>query len=90
MSNFTSCSSSDLDVLRWAYKKGREIARRMISYRGELESGHPRFAKGSKAANNTTAGPVDLTSEDIPYSIEDNMAIDNYHRAAGPYCKILS
>jgi hypothetical protein len=77
-------------VLRWAYKKGREIARRMISYRGELESGHPCFTRDSKAANSTTAGPVDLSSEDISYSIEDNEAIDDYHRAAGPYYKTLS
>jgi alcohol oxidase len=72
-------------VLRWGYKKGREIARRMASYRGEFEPGHPRFPQGSQAATGASTGPVDVSSPDIIYSTEDNQAIDTYHRERGLY-----
>jgi len=71
---------ADLGVLRWAYKKGREISRRMASYRGEFEPGHPRYPEGSQAACKASTGPVDASSPDLIYSAEDNVAIDTYHR----------
>ena len=78
-------SPADVDLLRWAYKKGREMARRMASYRGEYEPGHPRFPKGSQAATNASASPVDISFPDIVYSAEDNEAIDTYCRETGLY-----
>jgi hypothetical protein len=82
-------SPADLGVLRWAYKKGREIARRMASYRGEYGPGHPRFPEGSLAASTITTGPVDVSSADITYSAEDNEAIDIHHRETSPYIRVL-
>ena len=73
-------SSADLGVLRWAYKKSREIARRMLCYRGEFEPGHPRFPEGSQASSKPLTGPTDVFSSDIVYSAEDNEAIDAFHR----------
>ncbi|KAI1634557.1 GMC oxidoreductase-domain-containing protein [Biscogniauxia mediterranea] len=40
----------DLAKQVWAYKKAREIVRRMKSYRGEVAGCHPPFAAGSRAA----------------------------------------
>lgn len=74
---------ADLSVLRWAYKKGREFARRMDSFRGEFELGHPDYPQGSGAATNGLAQPVDISSPDIIYSAEDDKAIDEYHRKSG-------
>jgi len=71
---------ADIGVLRWAYKKARELARRMKFYRGEFEPGHPEYHKDSKAAINDSAQPVEIDSSDIAYSAEDNQAIDEYHR----------
>lgn len=78
-------STADLGVLRWAYKKGREISRRMASYRGEFEPGHPRYPEGSQAACKALTGPVDVNSPEIIYSAEDNEAIDIYHRENSLY-----
>ena len=75
-------------MLRWAYKKEREIARRMASYRGEFEPGHPRFPEGSQAATGAKPGPVDISSPDIVYSAEDNEAIDIHNRESGLYIPI--
>ncbi|KAF8075818.1 GMC oxidoreductase-domain-containing protein [Lyophyllum atratum] len=72
--------AADMGVLRWGYKKSREFARRMDSYRGELELGHPEFAKGSQAAYNGSKEPIDVSSPDIAYSAEDDKAIDEFHR----------
>ncbi|KAI8628943.1 alcohol oxidase [Xylariaceae sp. FL1651] len=62
---------------RWAYKKQREVARRMSLFRGELAAGHPPFAEGSKAAIvafEDTRGEV----QDIEYSAEDDAVIDKW------------
>jgi alcohol oxidase len=40
----------DLKAKVWAYKRQREIFRRLSTYRGELELGHPKFAVDSPAA----------------------------------------
>jgi hypothetical protein len=82
-------SPADLCVLRWAYKKSREIARRMACYRGEYVRDHPRFPEGSRAAVGVSTAPVDISSPDIIYSTEDNEAIDRYHRERGPYVLLL-
>ncbi|KAJ8517833.1 hypothetical protein ONZ45_g5014 [Pleurotus djamor] len=41
---------ADFAPIRWSYKKTREVARRMDSFRGELTSHHPHFHPGSPAA----------------------------------------
>ncbi|OAX32146.1 alcohol oxidase [Rhizopogon vinicolor AM-OR11-026] len=72
---------SDIIPLNFAYKKMREIFRRMPSYRGEASASHPRFPEGSAAACGEASGPVDLNAPDIIYTAEDDEAIDNFHRA---------
>lgn len=72
--------SGDVDVKKhiWAYKKTREMLRRMPIFRGELASNHPSFPKGSKAAVIEKAdGPV-ITDDNfrIEYTAEDDKAIE--------------
>ncbi|KAG2076686.1 alcohol oxidase [Suillus decipiens] len=71
---------SDIVPINFAYKKTREIHRRMPSYRGELAEAHPKFPEGSLAACGEASGPVDLNAPDIIYTAEDDEAIENYHR----------
>lgn len=74
--------ANDIDILKhlWAYKKQREIFRRMKFYRGEVESFHPKFAPGSNAAptriNDTLSGEI----SNIQYSAEDDEAIKQWAR----------
>jgi len=72
--------STDVTILRWAYKRSREIARRMRMYRGEYIPGHPKFPEGSLAKCGLAEGPVDINEPDIVYSKEDDEAINQYHR----------
>lgn len=63
----------------WAYKKQREIVRRMETYRGEVASQHPPFPPGSKAA------PIDIESpltdpQDIEYTAEDDAILGQWLR----------
>ncbi|KAG2367035.1 alcohol oxidase-like protein [Suillus spraguei] len=71
---------SDIIPINFAYKKTREICRRIPSYRGELADAHPKFPEGSAAACREASGPVDLNAPDIIYTAEDDEAIENYHR----------
>ncbi|KAG2132294.1 GMC oxidoreductase-domain-containing protein [Suillus bovinus] len=71
---------SDIVPLNFAYKKTREIFRRMASYRGEVTAFHPDFPEGSAAACKEASGPVDLNAPDIIYTAEDDEAIDQFHR----------
>lgn len=75
-SGFLSGDKSDLAILRWGYKKGREIIRRMGVFRGALTPAHPAFASGSDATLNETE-PVALTAPKIVYSAADDAAIDD-------------
>lgn len=71
----------DVDVHIWAYKKAREIARRMPSYRGEFVPLHPKFPEGSAAACVSLDGPPDVANiKDIVYTPEDNAAIEAWAR----------
>ncbi|KAF8703963.1 hypothetical protein AX14_014082 [Amanita brunnescens Koide BX004] len=74
-------SPADLAVLRWGYKKSREIARRMKLYQGEYSTRHPKFPAGSKAEAKYSEGPVAIESPDITYTNNDDEAIDKFHRA---------
>lgn len=69
--------------MRWGYKKGREFARRMQVYRGEFASGHPDFPEGSHAVPRAYVQPVEISSPDIKYSVEDDRAIDEFNRKSG-------
>jgi alcohol oxidase len=71
---------SDIIPLDFAYKKMREIFRRMPSYRGEVTIGHPDFPEGSAAACGEASGPVDLNAPDIVYTAEDDEAINQFNR----------
>ncbi|TFK69859.1 alcohol oxidase [Pluteus cervinus] len=72
--------AADIEVLRWVYKKGRELARRMKYYRGEFAIAHPQFPKDSDAKTQPVDGPVNISAPDIVYSKVDDEAIDAYHR----------
>ncbi|KIM40626.1 GMC oxidoreductase [Hebeloma cylindrosporum] len=71
---------ADLVILRWGYKKSRELARRLRYYAGDLVVGHPNFKPGSKAATSQSNAPTALNASEIVYSKEDDDAIDEYHR----------
>jgi len=73
-------SKEDLGALRWGYKKGREIARRMALHRGEFDGGHPTFPAGSAAAVRPVGEPVDISAPPIQYTAEDDAAIDEWHQ----------
>ncbi|KAK4122315.1 GMC oxidoreductase [Parathielavia appendiculata] len=67
----------------WAYKKQREIMRRMPCYRGEMAACHPPFAPGSRAAcirleDGQPPLPVDVP--DIEYTPEDDAVLEKWLR----------
>ncbi|KAI0337230.1 alcohol oxidase [Trametopsis cervina] len=70
----------DLELLKWAYKREREYARRMPSYRGEFAPMHPEFAKNSAAACKGEAEHVATDAPDIEYTSEDEKVIEDYIR----------
>ncbi|KAJ7776368.1 alcohol oxidase-like protein [Mycena metata] len=70
---------ADIAALRWGYKKGRELVRRLPSFRGVFSPGHPQFPEGSDAALGETS-PVALDAPKIVYSAEDDKAIDAFVR----------
>ncbi|KAJ6477240.1 GMC oxidoreductase-domain-containing protein [Mycena vulgaris] len=67
--------AADVVALRWAYKKCRELTRRLPAFRGALGPAHPEFSQESPAAL-TDVGPVPLEAPKIVYSTEDDKAID--------------
>jgi alcohol oxidase len=84
---------TDLPPQILAYKKNREIIRRMSCYRGEYAPSHPSFPVGSaavcrdidfpKAETDTTnkiraQGAEDEIIPDIEYSEEDDKAIESW------------
>lgn len=75
-------SSADIAALRWAYKKGRELIRRLPLFRGAFPPVAPEFAEDSPAAFKDT-GAVEVSAPDIVYSAEDDKAIDEFHRKFG-------
>jgi alcohol oxidase len=68
---------ADIAPQVWAYKKIREIVRRMPSFGGELETTHPRFPTKSAAA---CISYYDPDISDIEYSEEDDKAIEKWVR----------
>ncbi|KAF1953522.1 alcohol oxidase [Byssothecium circinans] len=72
----------DVDILKhvWAYKKSREIFRRMKTYRGEVEILHPQFAPNSSAAPVRLNESLSRNISDVEYTPEDNDAIKKWAR----------
>lgn len=67
----------------WGYKFGRELVRRMPSYRGEIPALHPKFSSTSAArAQEIDAkdGSVSIPTEDLVYTDEDDKAIEQWVR----------
>ena len=67
---------ADVTVQVWAYKKAREIARRLKMCRGTVAAGHPKFPSGSAAGLDREV-PLD---QDIRYSPADDEAIVQWIR----------
>jgi alcohol oxidase len=76
--------ADDVDILKhlWAYKKQREIFRRMKTYRGEVEILHPKFAPNSNAAPTrlTADRPASEKISDIVYTTADDEVIKQWAR----------
>ncbi|KAI0920510.1 hypothetical protein AcW1_002232 [Taiwanofungus camphoratus] len=70
----------DLSVLRWGYKRGREFARRMPSYRGECLPLHPMFPDGSEVLCHAEVHPIGIHEPDLKYTPEDDKALDDHIR----------
>ncbi|TCD66637.1 hypothetical protein EIP91_001104 [Steccherinum ochraceum] len=70
----------DMEIHVFAYKRGREFARRMACYRGEHPPQQPAFAKDSPAAVNEEPFPVGIDAPVIQYTQEDDEAIRNFVR----------
>ena len=75
---FSDANEIDLKKLVWAYKKQRELARRMKLVESELAIGHPEFPVRSKAG--LLESPAQKHTIDIEYSAEDDKAIENFLR----------
>jgi alcohol oxidase len=83
--NFTTgffSDPDDVDVLKhlWAYKKQREIFRRMKAFRGEMELLHPKFAPNSSAALVRIEESPSGNITDIEYTTEDDEIIKQWVR----------
>lgn len=72
-----------MELLNWGYKRSREHARRMPSYRGEYVPGHPQFAETSAALCKGEVQPVPIDAPDIAYTEEDEKAIELFTRKNG-------
>ena len=84
--NFTTGFFADeggIDVKKhvWAYKKQREIMRRMRVYRGEIPGSHPPFAPGSEAIPvEGLDAPLPDDIPDIRYTPEDDAILERWLR----------
>ncbi|KAI1170795.1 alcohol oxidase-like protein [Nemania sp. FL0916] len=77
---FSDANQVDVEMCAWAYKKQREIVRRMEIYRGELAIGHPPFDAKSKAACIELDGPLGTDIQDIEYTAEDDAVLEQWLR----------
>ncbi|GJN74718.1 hypothetical protein PLICBS_008811 [Purpureocillium lilacinum] len=77
---FTDPHGVDVRSSMWAYKKQREILRRMAVYRGEWAAGHPPFAPDSSAACVERDGPIAGEVTDIAYTREDDAVLEEWVR----------
>ena len=82
---------ADLEVLVWAYKRSREMIRRMRLSDGGLQGAHPKFSEASEAGiqrdevlvKEFRAGRTneDRGLKDIVYSKDDDKAIEKFVKA---------
>ncbi|KAE9398196.1 alcohol oxidase [Gymnopus androsaceus JB14] len=91
----------DIAILRWCYKRGRELARRIRSFQRGNPAGNPKFLPTATTSSDakldasaasvvpSAPGPVNIDAPDIAYSAEDDKAIDNHHRAKGENTLLL-
>ncbi|KAI1264717.1 GMC oxidoreductase-domain-containing protein [Xylariaceae sp. FL1019] len=77
---FSDAQGVDIKDCAWAYKKQREIVRRMDNYRGKVAATHPPFAISSQAACGERAGCNGEMIEDISYTPEYGLVIENWLR----------
>ncbi|CAE6384133.1 unnamed protein product [Rhizoctonia solani] len=74
---------ADVEIQVWIYKKTREIARRMPSYRGEYAPLHPKYPEGSSASCVRLDSSPSFNTEDLVYTEEDDIAIEEFVRQRG-------
>ncbi|TFY61094.1 hypothetical protein EVJ58_g4718 [Rhodofomes roseus] len=74
--------AEDLVLLRWGYKHGRELARRMPLYCGEYLPDHPQFRDISQASCSAEGQSVAVDAPPLQYTAEDDKAIDDHTRRA--------
>lgn len=77
---------SDVSIQLWAYKKTREIARRLPYCTGEVGFLHPQFKDGSKAKLAdadfaAAAAAATGVAKDIEYSAEDDAVLEDWLRS---------
>ncbi|KAI9060146.1 GMC oxidoreductase [Trametes sanguinea] len=72
----------DLALMKWGYKRSREFARRLPSYRGEVAACHPSFSSTSKAFASARTGPAAVSDSDLEYTAEDDKVLEDYIRQA--------
>ena len=85
---FSDEGDKDVKKLIWAYKRSRELARRLSYYRGEVPEGQPAFDASSPAALVQLDKPLTevlgVSSigeiKDLEYSREDDAAIEQFLR----------
>lgn len=75
----SDADQTDVKMSMWAYKKQREIVRRMDTYRGEYGPGHPPFSTSSDAAACHVDAPLSDV-RDIKYSDEDDKVLEQWVR----------
>lgn len=76
---FSDPDGVDIKMSLWAYKKQREILRRMEVYRGEWAPSHPPFPTQS-AAKSIETGEAPRDVKDIEYTAEDDEVIEKWLR----------
>ncbi|KAI1141440.1 alcohol oxidase-like protein [Hypoxylon sp. FL0543] len=77
---FSDAQGVDIKKCVWAYKKQREIVRRMDVYRGEVAAGHPPFAAGSPAACIETDAPLGRDVAPLDYTADDDAVLEDWLR----------
>lgn len=76
---FSDPDDIDIQKAMWAYKKQREVMRRLKVYRGEYAPGHPPFSKCSDARLVETDGPL-TDVKDIVYTPQDDAVLEKWIR----------
>ena len=70
----------------WAYKKQREIARRLDVYRGEVTPLCPPFAEDSDTVCKKRSAPLVPDVEDLVYTEADDAVLKKWIRGSVGHC----